>query len=273
MSSPVLPVSRRERTRAATEAEIKDVALRHLVANGAAGLSLRAVARDLGLTAPALYRYFDDRDALITALIADGFASCADAVEAAVAAVAAAATAATAAVTPAGTGDPARPLWAACLAYRTWGVTHPEQFGLVYGGPLPGFAGPAGPLADGAPGPTEVQAQRVALAFLGPFFDMASQHPDAPPFSRPVRGQLRDQLTAVGERLGVTATPEQLAVFFVGFGRLHGLVALEVFHHLRGMIGDESGALYEHQLRLVWDEFGIAPPDEPPRDRPAGGAG
>ncbi|MEV0041402.1 TetR/AcrR family transcriptional regulator, partial [Streptomyces sp. NPDC050804] len=82
MGQPKL--SRRERLRAETAAEIKAVALRHMATGGAAAISLRAIARDMGMTAGAIYSYYDTRDALINALITDVYNSLADTLEAAV---------------------------------------------------------------------------------------------------------------------------------------------------------------------------------------------
>src|SRR5688572_25739103 len=87
MSSPSQPTPRRERQREATRAEIKAEARRQMAAEGPAGLSLRAIARALGLTAPALYRYFESRDALVTALIVDGYTGQAEALAGALAAL------------------------------------------------------------------------------------------------------------------------------------------------------------------------------------------
>ncbi len=78
-----MPLTRRERVRAATIDEIKEIARRHIAEKGAAALSLRAIAREMGMTSPALYRYFASRDDLVTALIVDAYNSLADALEAA----------------------------------------------------------------------------------------------------------------------------------------------------------------------------------------------
>ena len=76
-------LTRRERVRAQTVDEIKTVARQHLVAHGPSGVQLRAVARDLGMTAPALYRYFDSHEALLAALVGDLYGELADVIEAA----------------------------------------------------------------------------------------------------------------------------------------------------------------------------------------------
>ena len=102
----------RERRRQDLTDEIKDVARRHLASEGLGALSLRAIARDVGMAVSALYRYFPSRDDLITALLEEAFTAQAEAVE-----------------TAAGDGpdDPVAALRAALLAFREWSVSHPAE--------------------------------------------------------------------------------------------------------------------------------------------------
>ncbi|MDT0274796.1 TetR/AcrR family transcriptional regulator [Blastococcus goldschmidtiae] len=116
----------RERVRAEVTAEITDAARRQLAEVGAAALSLRAVARDVGLVSSAVYRYFPSRDDLLTRLIIDGY----DALGAA----------AEAADRP---DDAPRARWlAVCRAVRSWALGHPHEYALLYGSPVPGYAAP-----------------------------------------------------------------------------------------------------------------------------------
>ena len=149
-------LSRRERQREATSLEIRDTARRQLAASGAAALSLRAVAREMGLTAPALYRYFDDRDALLSALITDAYTSLTDRICAARDAQPA--------------DDPVARLVAACLAYRDWGLAEPHQFALVFGAPVPGYAAPED-------GPTQEAGARFGSTFLTMFAAVGAAPP------------------------------------------------------------------------------------------------
>src|ERR1700756_1738163 len=113
----------RERARAELTREIKEEARRQLAEVGAHGLSLRAVARELGMVSSALYRYFPSRDDLLTALIIDAYDAIGSAAEAAIAASA---------------GAPARERWAAaCRAIRAWAVANPHEYALIYGSPVP----------------------------------------------------------------------------------------------------------------------------------------
>lgn len=118
----------RARVRAELTREIAAAARRHLASDGAAALSLRAVARELGMASSAVYRYFPSRDDLLTALIVDAYDAMGEAAEVA---------------------DAERPgtdligRWqAACAAVRTWALANPHEYALVYGSPVPGYAAP-----------------------------------------------------------------------------------------------------------------------------------
>jgi AcrR family transcriptional regulator len=118
----------RERVRAELTREITETARRHLSTDGAAGLSLRAVARDMGMVSSAIYRYFPSRDDLLTALIIDGYDAVGAAAEDAVAACP--------------QGDQPRRWLVACRAVRAWALAHPHEYALVYGSPVPGYQAP-----------------------------------------------------------------------------------------------------------------------------------
>ena len=120
--------SRRDRVRAATADEIKQTARRILVAEGPEACSLRAIAREMGMTAPALYRYFDSREDLIKHVVADIFTEIAGGIHAAVEAAG-----------QASGGDMVAKLVAACGEFRSWSLGHKEEFGLLFGTPLPGL--------------------------------------------------------------------------------------------------------------------------------------
>ena len=121
-----MPPTVRDRVRAEVTAEITAVARRQLAEVGAAGLSLRAVAREMGMASSAVYRYFPSRDDLLTRLITDGYDALGAAAEAA--------------------DDPGaapRERWlAVCRAVRSWARAHPHEYALLYGSPVPGYAAP-----------------------------------------------------------------------------------------------------------------------------------
>ena len=129
----------RERVRAELTREITDVARAQLATEGAGGLSLRAVAREMGMVSSAIYRYFPSRDDLLTALIVDGYNAIGEVAERADAACPA--------------GEHARRWLAVCRAIRDWALAHPHEYALVYGSPVPGYQAPQqtiGPAARAA---------------------------------------------------------------------------------------------------------------------------
>lgn len=137
-------LSRRERARAATVEEIKQAALDLIAEHGSANLRFTDIARRLGMTPPALYRYFTDRDELLTALVADSYDSLSGAL-----------TATRDTVSP---DDLDGRFLSTCAGYRTWAQRNPERFALIFGSPVPGYAAPP-------EGPT-VAAGRRAMEHL-----------------------------------------------------------------------------------------------------------
>lgn len=118
----------RARARAETIAEIKRIARDHLATDGAAALSLRAVARDLGVVSSAVYRYVRNRDDLLTMLIVDGYDNLADAVDTALSSA---------------PDDPVERLYATAHAVRDWACSEPAWYGLLFGTPVPDYTAPA----------------------------------------------------------------------------------------------------------------------------------
>ncbi|OEV23769.1 TetR family transcriptional regulator, partial [Streptomyces nanshensis] len=135
----------RQRARGEITEAIKEEARRQLAEQGASRLSLRAVARELGVASSALYRYFPSRDELLTALIMDAYDALGAAAEEALAEAESA-------------GDSHLVRWrAVCRAVRGWSLAHPHEYALLYGSPVPGYA---------APSATIRPASRAALALL-----------------------------------------------------------------------------------------------------------
>ncbi|MFF0723963.1 TetR/AcrR family transcriptional regulator [Streptomyces sp. NPDC004134] len=194
----------RERARTEIAESIKAEARRQLADAGAARLSLRAVARELGMVSSALYRYYPCRDDLLTALIIDAYDAVGAAVERAVAAAPAA--------------DPVVRWTAACQAVRRWGLAHPHEYALLYGSPVPGYA---------APETTTAHASRVARALVG----VAEDADDAGllhPATVESADVLRDAERLV-RRLDVRLPPAAMARLVAAWSQLFGLVGFEVF--------------------------------------------
>ena len=221
--------SLRARVRSEMHQEIKEVARRHLAAEGA-NLSLRAVARDMGIVPSALYRYFPGRDALLTALIIDAYEG-----------LGTAATDAEAAVPR----EDLRGRWfAVCRAVRSWALEHPAEYGLIYGNPVPGYA---------APQETAVPAAKVVLLLAAVARDVPGDAlPPGPPVPEPVRVDLR---RLIDERPG--DLPEaRLDRVFAAWTHLFGLVSFEVFGRLDSIILARA-EYFEHHVGLLADLAGL----------------
>ncbi len=204
-----MTTTRRERLRAATYEEIKHAALDQIASEGAAALSIRGVARAIGMSPAGLYRYYDGLDSLITELITDAYGDLADAVTAATA----------------GDGSTRSRLRAGMLAYRRWCVDHPNRFLLIFGTPIPGYAAPEG-------GPTVEANRRIGVAFFTVAAEAwASGELAPPPLDRPPEpGEL--QLVAELATPAPGFPPEAVAAFMSTWAHFHGLVTLEVLNQL-----------------------------------------
>ncbi len=217
--------TRRERQRAATVQEIKDVARTLLVERGTSALSLRAIAREMGVTAPALYRYFDGHEVLVEALAADFYDELSDTMEAA-----------SAAECDDHRGDPgkavAHRLIAATVAFRTWSVGHPAEFSLIFGTPIPGVD-----LYD-ENSPACIAGQRFGLVFAALFLELWSVRPFAVPDLGELDPRLYPQLEAYRTRLGVDLPVPVVYVFLSCWARIYGMVTMELFGHLTFALDD-----------------------------------
>jgi len=216
--------TRRERVRDATMAEIKASARGLLVREGPDALTLRAVAREVGLTAPALYRYVDGHEGLVAALSQDVLDEITATLEAARDSV--------------GRDDPVGRLMAACRAFRDWSLAHPREFQLTFAsmvdGPPTGHGGTDGDISFGG-------------VFLGIFVEIWAHRPfpvtadaDLPPA---LVAQLREFSARTGDRLPLGV----LAAFLVGWVRLYGGVTIELFGHL-GFALQDAEPMFEAML-------------------------
>ncbi|SBT54600.1 TetR/AcrR family transcriptional regulator [Micromonospora narathiwatensis] len=223
--------SLRARVRAGMIEEIKAVARRHLATDGA-NLSLRAVARDMGMVSSAIYRYFPSRDDLLTALILEAYEALGDVVEAADAAA-----------------DPAdlRGRWhAVCRAARSWALAHPAEYALLYGSPVPGYA---------APEDTVAPASRPPLVLVGILRDGLADGRLSPPeddLPEPVRADLAE--LAAGFFPGL---PEALmARGMAGWTQLFGLISFDLFGRLDPAVPHRD-EYFDHQTTLMADLIGL----------------
>jgi AcrR family transcriptional regulator len=223
----------RERVRAAVTADIVAEARRQLADVGADALSLRAVARELGMVSSAMYRYFKSRDELLTALIVEAYDSLGEVAEAASV-----------------TSDKGFVRWqAVCRAIRTWALKHPHEYALIYGSPVPGYVAPEVTLAPGS---------RIGL-LLGRLLADAQiagelDPPEAPVLPRAVAAEVRPlaQIAMPGVPL-LTAAQGILA-----WGQLFGQINFELFGRFDGLVGDPE-VLFEYALVAMTRQIGLVP--------------
>jgi AcrR family transcriptional regulator len=216
----------RERVQQATREEIKATARRQMARDGAAALSLRAIAAEMGLTAPALYRYYKNRDDLITALIVDAFHAIGDAIEAAAA--------------QCDPDDYPGQYLAMMLAYRDWALAHRADFTLVYGTPLPNYH---------APTDLTVPAVRRSTAPLLALLVRGWETGQLVPPDDDLPATLREHYLAfAAEYLGAPMPPSLLHRAIAGWAHLQGLIMLDVFGHLAPSVGDPA-TFYELAVR------------------------
>ena len=245
LAAPSAVPTRRERLRASTLTDIKDVARQHVTTVGASNLSLRAIARDLGMSAPALYRYYDSRDALLNDLLLDCFTSLAEALEAARDAQP--------------EGDTAGRLAAASLAYRAWSLAHPAEFTLVFGAPVPGYEAPVdGPISEAGARFGRVFLELIILAWFERGFPV-----DAPEDLDPGLAAALQQAMQKYD-LPPEVPPGVLTLWLQGWGHLHGLISLEVFGHLAWVVPVGAG-VFHAQVRTILDRLSLPHPTWLPR--------
>jgi AcrR family transcriptional regulator len=233
-------VSRRDRVRAATVEEIKRTARELLVTDGIEGLSLRAIARAMGMTAPALYRYFASREELVLALIGDLYDELADSVEAA------------AATQPA--DDAPLRLATVSRAFRWWAVGHPREFGLLFGSPVPGVEVEDG--AGGEPSPTAESSRRFGRICGDLLARIYLDTPFPVPAEDELDPALREELRRWARELPVDLPVGLTQVFLSCWIRLYGTVAMEVFGHLAFAVTDAE-PVFEAELRDLAAKLGF----------------
>jgi AcrR family transcriptional regulator len=203
----------RERIRAELTTEITDAARRQLAEVGAAALSLRAVARELGMASSAVYRYFPSRDDLLTRLIIDGYDDLGAAAEAADLPSAA----------------PVERWLAVCRAVRTWALAHPHEYALLYGSPVPGYAAPA----DTVPA-----ASRVGVV-LGRILGEAARSGALPETAgERDRDLVSDDAVAVlgGDHPAIDEAVRVRGL--LAWSALFGTISFELFGHFVGSVED-----------------------------------
>ena len=219
-------VTRRERYREETRAEAKRIALGQLAASGQEGLSLNAIAREMGMSGPALYRYFANRDDLLTALIVDAYndvgATVADAVAAA------------------SRRGPRGRLRALAHAMRAWALAEPHRYLLLYGTPFAGYRAP------------EAATEAARASIGGVMLTMIDIHAERPP-KRGGRTALERQLERapwLPEEMRGRVPGDVLADVLLTWSRIHGLIGLEINGQFAPM-GFDPALLFDRELDAI----------------------
>ncbi|MCU1366928.1 MAG: TetR/AcrR family transcriptional regulator [Ilumatobacteraceae bacterium] len=230
----------RERAREEITNEITAVARRQLAEVGASALSLRSVAREVGMVSSAVYRYFPSRDELLTQLIIDAYRSVGDAARTAV---------------EAAVQHDLRARWQAVAgAVRAWALANPHEFGLIFGTPVPGYR---------APVDTVDPAAAVPTALLQILVDSLARGGRVAWGDRPVPPVLHAELTELRAGLsGVLHGSEllddgALSQGLMAWTQLIGMISFELFGHLHNVIADHD-VYFTHQIGNIAIDLGLA---------------
>jgi AcrR family transcriptional regulator len=222
----MIPQTRREKLREATSAEIKKVALEQMTSQGAATLSLRAIATQMGMSAPALYNYYKSRDDLITALIIDAYNSLAAELEKISYALP--------------SEQYGARFVAVMLGFRQWAIDHREQFILIYGTPIPGYHAP-----EEQTTPASIRASWQFVAILKGAWE--AQQIKIPPEYQDLDTPMHRQAEAVYEARGWPFPMKLLHIAMAGWSFIHGAVSLELYGHL-DYLGGDLGEFFREEV-------------------------
>ncbi|MER6671696.1 TetR/AcrR family transcriptional regulator [Streptomyces sp. NPDC000983] len=231
------PQGARARARIEVTAAIKDEARRQLAADGAAKLSLRAVARELGMVSSALYRYFPSRDDLLTALIIDAYNSVGESAEAACEDFA--------------DVGPAQRWIAVCESVRRWALAHPHEYALIYGSPVPGYS---------APETTVPAAARVGEVLIGILRDAHQGLGLAKP---PLPADLRPEAERMAADFAPDLPPGTAVALVAAWAQLFGLVGFEVFGQFHRVV-EERERFFRHAASQLALGVGLVYPQTGP---------
>ena len=220
-------MGKRQDTRDRIEGQIIELGRRHLLTEGAAGLSLRAIARDLGMVSSAVYRYVASRDELLTLLLVDAYSELADAVDSA---------------RQDDSGSWSEHLRHMAHAAREWAVEQPACWALLYGSPVPGYRAPAERTVG--PGTRVVGAMFDAIAG-----GIAAG--DIPESKVPVLQPLSSDFSRLREEFEFPGDDSAVAKCFLLWAGLVGAISLEVFGQYGSDTLTEPGTVFDTQIRLL----------------------
>jgi AcrR family transcriptional regulator len=244
----VSPLTRREVNREATLVDIRRHARVLLVAEGPTGVTLRPIARAIGLTAPALYRYYESREDLLLDLIADLYDELSTSMERARDKVTA--------------GDLTGRFIAVTMSFRTWARSHPREFELVFATPV---GDPGAPKDERL----EVCGRRFGGVFQGLFIELWMDRPFPVLADDELDPRLRAQLGDWAADNAIPLPPGALAEFLTCWVRLYGMISLEVFGHLSFALSDVD-PMFDAMLAETAGRLGLPWPAQSVRAEPPG---
>src|SRR5271168_2176320 len=227
-----MQMPKRRDSRERIEAQIIELGRRHLVEQGAAGLSLRAIARDLGMVSSAVYRYVSSRDELLTLLLVDAYSELAEAVDRA--------------------RDTVAELWsddviAIARAARRWAIAHPARWALLYGSPVPGYHAPA------------ERTLEVGTRVVGAFFDAVAAGiatGDIRLTNDAAAEPMSSDFERIRQEFGFPGDDPVVANCFLLFAGVLGAISMEVFGQYGADTLTDPEAVFDAQLRLLVDVLG-----------------
>lgn len=236
MNNMTIPKTRREAAREATYAEIKQIARQQMAEKGASALSLNAIAREMRMTTPALYRYFANRDALVTELVVEAYQSLGDVLETA--------------VSKQQHQSYRTRFLAMGSAYRNWALAHPQDYTLIYGTPIPNYH---------APRERTVEPASRVLTLFGLLFGEAHRAgkltiPNSYQQVTPKLQQLIETLLKEIPEDGVSVGLFILTILV--WSRLNAVVWSAMYGHFPPGLAD-SGELFQVELMAICHELNL----------------
>jgi len=221
-------VGKRQESREQIEARIVELGRRQLLDRGAAGLSVRAIARDLGMVSSAVYRYVSSRDDLLTLLLVDAYSDLADAVD-----------------RVRDTGDAwSDDVIAIARAARRWAVAHPAGWALLYGSPVPGYHAPA------------ERTVAVGTRVVGAFFDAVAAGiatGDIRLTNDSAPQPMSSDFERIRQEFGFPGDDQVVAKCFLLWAGVLGAISLEVFGQYGADTLTDPAAMFDTQCRLLVD--------------------
>lgn len=226
--------TRRERLRLSTLEEIKATAWKQAAEQGAAALSLRAIAREMGMTAPGLYRYYRDRDALVTGLLIDAFDSFSVALEEA--------------RDGCPKNDHAGRFRAICRSYFQWGITSPQKYQFLFGTPIPRYQ------LSGEVGPA---AQRSFLVLQGVIGEAYAAGRIREKVKSPrMKAGLKTQYNLL-RTLGMPYPVHVTHLALSTWSTMHGITSLCLYGYFSGFLGEQVSNFLEMEIERMIRSIGI----------------